>query len=335
MRDLDGNIMEIEVRGERHQRKCFFRLNDISKIFGHKTAAGSQMYRDTRSFNACEDYCKFMVTEKNLQEIFLTYCGLLRFIFTSRTSNARKYVEWAMEILFTAQMGTEEQREQLAANTTGIPVDIVRQFSGKVYIGGMPGIYLFRIGSVGELKDPWNLPSDLPDNYVICKYGRTNTLYRRSGEHRREFKKLCGKRKKNKEETVAIDDTDNLIKDLEELSMSKGVKCISLLYYAHIDPRYTVEAERRIKAALKDKRINFQNKKELVALSEVELYKTELLFVDIRREFAGGLQEIEEELRSEKEKRIRFESLYELSRDAVEEQKKQNEVIRSLASKLV
>lgn len=57
------------------------------------------------------------------------------------------------------------KREQIASNVTGNPVDIVRQFSGKVYIGGMPGIYLCRNGTVRELENSWNLlPPDLIDD---------------------------------------------------------------------------------------------------------------------------------------------------------------------------
>jgi len=50
------------------------------------------------------------------RELYLTYTGLLRVLFASHSKTASKFINWAAKTLFTAQMGTENQRNKLVAD---------------------------------------------------------------------------------------------------------------------------------------------------------------------------------------------------------------------------
>ncbi len=52
--------------------------------------------------------------DKN-KKLFLTYIGLLKVLFSSRTKSANKFVKWASKTLFVAQMGTIVQKTQLVS----------------------------------------------------------------------------------------------------------------------------------------------------------------------------------------------------------------------------
>lgn len=107
----------------------------------------------------------------------------------------RKFAHWAADIVYTAHIGTTSQRAKLVFKFLEISVDIVRHLSGKVVIGGMPGIYLLRIACIKDVREACNIPDDIPDNCVTYKFGRTIGLYRRCGEHNAAYnKKLLGKR---------------------------------------------------------------------------------------------------------------------------------------------
>jgi hypothetical protein len=94
-------------------------------------------------------------------ELYFTYRGLLRCLFTSRKPVARTFVSWADQVLFAAHLGTPEQREKLAAALVGVDVDIVRQFAKHVLSFKMAGVYLLLLGTVGELRKALRLPDDL------------------------------------------------------------------------------------------------------------------------------------------------------------------------------
>ena len=54
-------------------------------------------------------YSTNILTKENQQQkqLFLTYKGMLKILFSSRTGNADKFVDWATETLFTVHLGTE------------------------------------------------------------------------------------------------------------------------------------------------------------------------------------------------------------------------------------
>lgn len=72
-------------------------------------------------------------------ELYFTYRGLLRCLFASRKPVARTFVAWAEEVLFAAHMGTEEQREELAAALVGhVPSPCSQQSRFRIDVCWLP-----------------------------------------------------------------------------------------------------------------------------------------------------------------------------------------------------
>jgi hypothetical protein len=181
---VDGKIMNIEIRGERHVDKCYFRITDIEKEFGCGNIR-SIIHRDKKNNYNDDDYVKFRcnVSVNNVHAdittgkdyLFFTYYGLLRYLYTQRTINCDNFTKWMSQILFTHQLGTQDQKQTLASNLLGEDPRTVKQIFGKL-CQSPPCIYLIFI-------------KNLPDGKLLCKYGRTDSLVRRLNEHQLKYKK--------------------------------------------------------------------------------------------------------------------------------------------------
>jgi hypothetical protein len=103
--DNDGNIVEIEVRGERDIEKCYFKLEDISKGFDiihlHEVVIDKN-----KKYNINEHYIYFYcVNGTNSKK-----GKIKKILYTSRGKNAGKFTKWASKTLFAAQLGTKAQK---------------------------------------------------------------------------------------------------------------------------------------------------------------------------------------------------------------------------------
>jgi hypothetical protein len=132
-KDKDGNLMDIEVRGERERKQCYFSVKDVSKLF---KITDLRRILIVKSSNYCEKtHYKYFTIQKvktivktstknsrinpNKKEIFLTYKGLLKVLFSSRTGNAEYFQDWAEDILFTVQLGDKNQKNELVSKVLG------------------------------------------------------------------------------------------------------------------------------------------------------------------------------------------------------------------------
>ena len=82
---------------------------------------------------------------------------MLKILFSSRTGDADKFVDWATETLFTVQMGTADQKETLASTLIGQPVKNVRAVF-KTCAKKVPCIYRFALGTAKQLRPMMDLP---------------------------------------------------------------------------------------------------------------------------------------------------------------------------------
>lgn len=188
-RDNKGNTYYIEVRGIRAHKLCFFRAMHIAECFDMPELMGSLKSKDTL-YQEGQDYQTFVLdASKNLgffkEEIYLTYLGLMRAMLSSRSENARRFVDWAMETLFTAHLGTNKQKQKLVTKLTGADYDTVKAFCDVINTK-LSVVYMFRIGSVKDLRNQLNIPTEYPDRADVYKYGRTNDIKRRFSEHLRD-----------------------------------------------------------------------------------------------------------------------------------------------------
>jgi hypothetical protein len=267
MKDDEGNIVEIEVRGKREHNMCFFLVKDVMEAFNMKNLSVNILDKKS-NFVDKEDYTHFVcnILRKSYKssikkELYLTYSGLLRVLFASHSKSANKFVKWASETLFVAQMGTKKQKQRLAANILGVDAMAVREVFSKTSTD-MPCIYLFRLGSVKELRDIMKIDKKYTDDMIVYKWGMTNNLSRRTGEH--------------------IDGFGALNIDPK------------LIRYNYVDPQYMSTAETDLKNVINGFgfHFTFDTMNELAILNKKNLKEVEKQYDQISRSYMGHVTEL-------------------------------------------
>lgn len=62
----------------------------------------------------------------------------------------------------------------------------------KKNVSDISSIYLFNLGIVGDLRDRLNISVEIPDEYIVLKYGLSCDLLRRTAEHEARYAKIFG-----------------------------------------------------------------------------------------------------------------------------------------------
>lgn len=183
--DDKGNVVEILVCGEREYDKCYFLVTDIARGFDMPRLHNSII--DERGSYLSGRHYKYFCFNKT-EKLFLTYEGMIKLLYSSRSKSVNKFVDWATKTLFTAQLGTTEQRQQLSANILGVSANVIKEVFSKTSTA-MPCIYLISLGQVKILRKLLNLDKTHKDNDYVYKWGNTIDFKRRMAEHERDFKK--------------------------------------------------------------------------------------------------------------------------------------------------
>ena len=255
-KDVDGNLLNIEVRGERKSDKCFFKVKDVSEAFDMPNLQ-KVLIDDRKSYLENIDYKYFIclkgangVKNTTKKELFLTYQGVLRVLFVSRNDKTLHFVKWATETLFTVQMGEEEDKDSLAASLLGTTYKVIKQVfrcSSKT----TPCIYLLVVKEEGDK--------------LICKYGFSKDLVRRMKEHKTLFKKEFGKEP-------------------------------TLLYYSIIDIKHMSEAENDISGYFCNSKYEYGSMEELVIINKSDLNQVKMVYQCIENKYIGRYEEIKNEV---------------------------------------
>lgn len=134
----------------------------------------------------------------------------------------------------------------------------------------MAGIYLMLLGPAGALRKALQLPGTIPDELLVCKWGRTEDIDMRMQKHQRYYGGLRG-------------------------------AALELVYFAPVDPREQAAAEKDAKESLCSAGVHMdfvklhgETKRELVALTEHNL--KQLVGAHFRRigvQYAGCLRELQ------------------------------------------
>lgn len=291
--DTDGNILEIETRGERDVDKIFFRVRDVMKRFDmpildislRHEASGYEIGMHYKTFNRFDTQVNYLCVKsfksfKREKSLFLTYTGLLRVLFVSRNKNAETFTIWATQKLFTMQMGSKEAKEILGTEVLNIKIENYRAVFGK-YAEKFPCIYLLSLGKVEALRETFGIPAEINDELTVYKYGFTNDIKRRLGEHNKDYGKL------------------------------KNVN-VELELFTYVDLKYTAEAEADVrdifetydtvldipgrKVETYDTVSDIQGRKEIVTLNAKQFDRIKKEFGRTGREFAGATKGLQEEI---------------------------------------
>jgi len=278
-RDDEGNIIEIETRGEREHDKIYFRVKDVSKGFGMERLRDTLIDENTK-YVKNKHYiffnCKIpqeMVKKTSIKkELFLTYEGILRVLFVSESGKTSRFIKWATKTLFTVQLGTQEQKINLFSSTLGIHSSAVKEFF-NADASTLPCIYLFSLGYVKNLKESMKLDSSLEDDSIICKYGLTKDLKRRTTEHEKSYGSIKGSE-------------------------------LYLKHYSYIDPVFLYTAETDLKSFMGALKLNciYENKEELVVIPNNLSKIIEKQYMQLSKSYIGHVSELSSRIKELEDK---------------------------------
>jgi AraC-like DNA-binding protein len=247
-RDTDGNIVEIETRGEQNRNNIYFKVKDVSVGFEMPNLDQTLINKD-RGYERDIDYKILFIRVVKTNDLgttikkclYLTYHGLLRVLFVSRNKQVKRFQDWAEEKLFTCQMGSKDEKEELVADVMNMDVKNVRAMFSK-YASTFPCIYLLSLGLVKDLRDIFNIDSNINGDTMVYKFGRTEDFDKRLADHQRTYGKM------------------------------KNVN-ISIVCFHIIDVKYLSEAETSINHFCTNfsKRLLIDKYKELVVFNNTEL----------------------------------------------------------------
>jgi hypothetical protein len=275
-RDEEGNVLEIETRGERTHDGIYFRVKDVAIAFGIESlkdalihpGSGYKRNTDYKVF-ACRsavNYSRRTTSTASAKKcLFLTYQGQLRVLFVTRNNKTGNFVKWATETLFTVQMGTSEQKHKLASKITGIPYDSIQQFFSASAMP-IPCIYLIHLNDVKTLRPHMKIPLTFADDMIVFKYGQTINFEDRKNSHRQDFK---------------------IIKDHVHMK---------LVQFSYIDPKFVSKAESALEKLITPHRYicPMPHKKydEIIIISKRELVDVKKHYTTIGTQFSGNNDQI-------------------------------------------
>jgi hypothetical protein len=269
-KDEKGNYLDIEVRGERDHKKCYFKVKDVSIGFEMPSLYKVLINKD-KGYNKL--HYKYFTTDvftndeygNSKKELFLTYKGMLKVLFNSRSGNAESFQDWAEDILFTVQIGTEDQKNKLVSKIKGVSYETIQELF-SINARDMPCVYLTALNTVDVLRNEMNIDMTYANDSVVYKFGLSATFKTRKNGHKQEFKKI-----------------DHLINK-------------TLVYYTIIDPLYLSVAENEIKLMLEDYKFKWDGKDEIVIIPKHKMEMVKEHYKNIGIKYSGHTSELDKQI---------------------------------------
>jgi hypothetical protein len=272
-KDVDGNILSIETVGELSHNGIYFRVKDVATCFDMSRLTGTLTNKDNAY--KCGVHYKVFICKKELnalnvcqayKRLYLTYTGMIKVLFCSHNKNAEFFQHWASKILYTRQMGKVEEKEELASNLLNVNVEAIRAVF-KSSANTFPCVYLFELGTVGDLRETFHIPDNVPSDMIAYKYGMTENMERRIFEHNKSFGRM------------------------------KNVH-LKLKSYSYVEPRFISTAEADICTFFEGigQRLLVPGYTELVFASEKQTKMITKQYKQISNEYAGTSKELQNKI---------------------------------------
>lgn len=271
-KDKNGKVLEIEVKGKREEENCFFRVKDVQTCFEDISLYKNIDRADNvhTSYQFLEDFIYFyrLSNRESTKELFFTYQGILKYMFISQNQNTKSFRKWATKVLFTLQIGTYEQKQEVVSELLGVPIDTTIQFMNTC-VKDTPLVYMLHLGKVPEniqIKEGFT-----HDDFFFCKVGghgfdkeTKQGFIGRCRGHQKEFREF-----KNE---------------------------MSYLHFVFIDPMYVSEAERSIKKFLKEFQVDYHNKSEVYLIQKKKMDDVKNFFKEISNLYSGNASDMQREM---------------------------------------
>ena len=107
--------------------------------------------------------------------LYLTYRGLIKYLFNSNSELAEKFQEWCLKTLFIHQFGSKKEKQYLASKLLGVYIDIIREVF-NTSATKVPCVYLFTLGFAKDLRESMNIPKDIPNDLEKRAYQHDKTF---------------------------------------------------------------------------------------------------------------------------------------------------------------
>lgn len=191
--DDEGNTFDVMTVGERNKDKIFFSVDDLSECFEMPNLKKS-LADERGAYEEEDDYVFFMCQivandKKQTKKMFLTYRGLLNVASRSKSGIAYKFMDWAIETVFTVHLGTPEQKQNLTGKINGVDGNTAREVFNRSS-RKTPAIYLLRTGLVSDLRDTFNISDNFSGNDVVYKFGLSSDLEKRIQQHSKTYGRM-------------------------------------------------------------------------------------------------------------------------------------------------
>lgn len=202
-----------------------------------------------------------------MKRLFLTYQGMLRVLFTSRSGAANRFVKWATETLFAVHLGTDNQKNKLIGKMKGVDSKTVKEVFNKSS-RKLPCVYLFSLGKIKDVRKTFDVPSSFNDNDTLYKYGKSIDLEQRTNQHKVTYGTM---------KSVAL----------------------SLIIYEYIDPLFISDAENNIANFfnVSTMKLNHSTYNELVIIPDKQMSKIKTLYLNTANAFMGHVAEMSRQLK--------------------------------------
>jgi hypothetical protein len=196
----DGEIQEIEVRGERAVNKCYFRATDVEKML-HIEHIRTTLINPGSSFVRGKDYVTLIADPaKGLSyskfatrgpTVFLTYCGLIQVLFIRRHPIAKIFQNWATSILFATHFNLNTSELTNPTNVMNLNIGAIYEYWKQIAMTNSV-VYLFKLGQIKNLRKSLNIDIEcrFDDEDWVVKFGKTEHITSRIKQHRSNYERF-------------------------------------------------------------------------------------------------------------------------------------------------
>jgi hypothetical protein len=266
-RTADGKVANIEIRGEIGHNTCVFRGKDIAKYFNIPNLLA--VVSNPSIYIKYVDFVVFIGKGKGKTVLFITLEGMFKLLYMGNNPNAQTFRIWATSMFESNMNSARLMPPDVPPTPTPTPTIVapeVNEEYGANYqmiksvfacnTSKTPVVYLYSIGKANDLLEGNYLNGDL-----LCKFGCTNDLERRCGEHFKTYRKEF--------------DTN-----------------IQLLCFSVIELKYIFDAETNIKQYFKSSLVDYNGSRELCIINTKEISKIRQYYGLLQNSYIGRFEEM-------------------------------------------
>lgn len=184
--DADGNKLDIEILRDWKHRELYFNLKDLGTVLQMPSLSKTVTHSRHNGYREGVHYERLEVSGET--KIYLNTFGLLRCTLLTMSKRAKILGNVIAEILFNNQFRHTSSRD---SGLFRVLVDFEHD-DDESTAEKKSCIYLFKVGTVEDLRISMAIPEEYEDDDLVCKWGRTSNIDRRTKEHLAVYGEIPG-----------------------------------------------------------------------------------------------------------------------------------------------